>query len=136
MSETEGGPEILVVDDEAGIRKSLSMILKKEGYSVSEAANGQDAMNILSEGAQFDVVLLDIKMPKMDGMKLLGWIANHNIVTSVIMLSGLDETDMAASTVRIGAFDYLTKPVRKAALLEAVKKAVANTSDLREPVFA
>jgi DNA-binding response OmpR family regulator len=123
--------KILIVDDEEGIRKSLRYILSKEGHVIFQAADGRQAVEILSSNAGLDVVLLDIKMPNMDGMEVLEWARENGVTASVVMLTGLMEVDTAVKTMKSGAFDYLTKPVRKGDLLGVVKKAVKSARETR-----
>lgn len=123
--------KILIVDDEEGIRKTLRYILSKKGYVIFQAEDGRQAVDILAQNAAIDVVLLDIKMPNMDGMAVLDWIRENNITASVVMLTGLMELDTAVKTMKSGAFDFLTKPVKKEELMAAVDKAAQNTRAAR-----
>lgn len=132
-------PEILVVDDEAGIRELMSEILQDEGYDVRMAENGAAARNAL-EARIPDLVLLDIWMPDVDGVTLLKeWKSQGRLTMPVVMMSGHGTVHTAVEATRLGAFDYLEKPVAYKHLLETVKKAMdarparANvTGDLSE----
>ena len=109
-------PHILVVDDEPEIRNTVKDILEDEGYSVSVAENAQSARECRIEQTP-DLVFLDIWMPKEDGVSLLkDWKENEGMSTPVIMMSGHGSVETAVEATRIGAFDFIEKPL---SLLEA-----------------
>src|SRR5690606_12548970 len=113
--------KILVVDDEDIIRESLSFILRKEGYSVDEAENGEAAYNkILNDS--YDLVLTDLEMPQMKGIELLEEIKKLNINTSVIIITAFGSLETAISALRSGANDYILKPVEFDELLIKIKR--------------
>ncbi len=115
---------ILVVDDEVGIRELLSEILSDEGYIVKLAANALDARRLRQEERP-DLVLLDIWMPQMDGITLLKeWGAAGQLNMPVIMMSGHATVDTAVEATRIGAFDFLEKPITLPKLLATVERAL------------
>ncbi|MDR1367376.1 MAG: response regulator [Candidatus Accumulibacter sp.] len=117
-------PQILVVDDEIGIRELLSEILSDEGYSILLAENAAVARRIRGERA-LDLVLLDIWMPEMDGISLLKeWSAAGLLTMPVIMMSGHGTIDTAIEATRIGAVDFLEKPIALQKLLATVKDAL------------
>lgn len=115
--------KILIVDDEISIRETLKEILEYEGYQVIEASNGEDAYNLVKE-TNFDVVLCDIKMPKMDGMEFLGKAMEIAPGLPIIMISGHGSMDTAIEATRIGAYDFLSKPPDLNKLLVTVRNAV------------
>lgn len=116
--------EILVVDDEVGIRELLSEILFDEGYRVHLAENATQARNI-RERQQLDLVLLDIWMPDTDGLSLLKeWVAEDKLTMPVIMMSGHGTIETAMEAMRIGATDFLEKPIALQKLLATVAKAI------------
>ena len=116
--------EILVVDDEIGIRELLSEILYDEGYHVTVAANAAQARDFRNQRIP-DLVLLDIWMPDTDGVTLLKeWIAEGLLTMPVIMMSGHGTIETAVEATRIGAVDFLEKPVALQKLLGAVAKAI------------
>ena len=90
---------ILIVDDEKAIRKTMREILEYESYQIEEADNGVDALNLLRE-ENFDAVLLDIKMPKMDGLEVLDIVLKEKIDVPVIMISGHATVDIAVDAVK------------------------------------
>ena len=104
------GKWILIVDDEKNIRKMLSEMLSGEGYFVTEASGGREALKALAE-RDFDIVLSDLIMPKMDGIKLLEKIKQSYPDIAVIILTGYGTTETAVKAMKIGAYDYLQKPV-------------------------
>ncbi|TXG86290.1 MAG: sigma-54-dependent Fis family transcriptional regulator [Rhodocyclaceae bacterium] len=117
---------ILVVDDEIGIRELLSEILADEGHSVWLAENATAARRIRGEKRP-DLVLLDIWMPDTDGISLLKeWAANGQLTMPVVMMSGHGTIDTAVEATRIGAADFLEKPIALQKLLATVKKALKH----------
>lgn len=117
---------ILVVDDEDGIRKALRIKLSKKGYEIIEAEDGIAATEILQSDQKFDMILSDVKMPKMNGLELVEWIQEQEIIIPVVMLTGFIDLDTAVAAMKSGAFDYLTKPVKGDALLAAIDKAISH----------
>lgn len=113
--------KILVVDDEDIIRESLSYILTKEKYEVTEAANGKVAFDMLKESS-FDLVITDLEMPEMKGIELLDEIKKMNLQTSTIVITAYGSMETAIAALRGGASDYILKPVEFDELLIKVKK--------------
>ena len=119
---------ILVVDDEIGIRELLSEILGDEGHVVSLAENAA-AARLCRQGETFDLILLDIWMPDTDGVTLLKeWAAVGALTMPVIMMSGHATIDTAVEATRIGAIDFLEKPIALQKLLRAVQKGLDRGS--------
>jgi DNA-binding NtrC family response regulator len=114
---------ILAVDDESNIRRLIRNEFALEGYEVSTAKNGEEALQ-LCEQKQFDVVLLDVKMPQMNGLEVLKRIKETAQSTEVIMITGYGDIQSAVDSLKLGARDYLTKPFKLDQLLSIVKKAV------------
>lgn len=100
---------ILIIDDERAIRKTLSEILNYEGYKIDEAADGEEGLKKFSNAA-YDVVLCDIKMPKMDGIEFLEKARVINGDVPIIVISGHGNIETAVEAVKKGAFDYISKP--------------------------
>jgi len=123
--------KILVVDDEASIRKTLREILEFEKYDVDEAIDGLDCMVKLKK-AQYDVVIMDIKMPKMDGMEALERVQLLASDTPVIMISGHANIDTAVEAVKKGAFDFISKPPDLNRMLITVRNAMDKSSLISE----
>ncbi len=118
--------EILVVDDEVGIRELLSEILSEEGYRVRLAANAFQARDA-RRTARPDLILLDIWMPEMDGITLLKeWATSGMLTMPVVMMSGHGTIETAVEATRIGAVDFLEKPIALPRLLATVERALAK----------
>ena len=122
---------ILVVDDEVGIRRILKDILEFESFIVDEAIDGADGVAKVKAGS-YDIVLLDIKMPKLDGMEALEKIQAAKSDLPVIMISGHGDINTAVEAVKKGAFDYLQKPLDLNRLLITVRNALDKSSLIEE----
>jgi len=116
---------ILVVDDERSTLDALSTILSREGHDVLTVASGQEALTQLQE-EDLDLLLSDVKMPKMDGLALLRHVKAHHPGTVVIMMSGHQDVTAAVEAMKAGAFDYLVKPFGREDVLRTVQKALAH----------
>ncbi|HEX4958944.1 MAG TPA: sigma-54 dependent transcriptional regulator [Lacibacter sp.] len=114
---------ILIVDDEKAIRKTLTEILTYEGYKIDDAENGEEALKKLKEKS-YDVVLCDIKMPKVDGLEFLEKSRDINPDIPVIMISGHGTIETAVEAVKKGAFDYVAKPPDLNRLLITIRNAM------------
>jgi two-component system nitrogen regulation response regulator NtrX len=126
-------PNILIVDDEAGIRDSLAGVLTDEGYSASSAESGEACLERLRKGA-FDVVLLDIWLPGIDGLETLERIRQLDNPPEVIMISGHGTIETAVRATKLGAYDFLEKPLSLDKTLILVKNAVESKKLERENV--
>ena len=124
-------PHILVIDDEQAIRNTLKDILEYEQYKVSVAEDGEQAIAMCNENL-FDLVLCDIKMPKMDGMEVLSNLhANHPEV-AVVMISGHGDIETAVDAIKNGAYDFIAKPVDLNRLLITVKNGLEKNDLVQE----
>jgi len=123
MKSNKKNPKIFIIDDEEAIRKACRQVLIKEGYSVDTSGNGEEAVNILNK-SKFDVVLLDLKLPGIPGIKILDIIKSSTPETPVIIITGFASIESAVNSIKHGAFDYLAKPFRPEDLRSAVKKAL------------
>lgn len=117
------GSRILVVEDEDAAREGLVRLLEGQGYEVRAAASAEHADHWLS-AASFDLALLDIGLPGMDGVEFLRWALRINPTLAVIMTTGLDRVDIALECLKSGARGYLVKPVDPLFLMEAVRDAL------------
>lgn len=130
---------ILIIDDEKAIRKTLTEILSFEGYKIDEASDGEEGLKRFGEKS-YDVVLCDIKMPKLDGIEFLEKAKGINPDVPVIMISGHGNIDTAVEAVKKGAFDYISKPPDLNRLLITLRNAtekqdlVAQTKVLKRKV--
>ncbi len=122
---------ILIVDDESSIRKTLREILEFEKYEVNEAADGLDCLVKLKKHT-YDVIIMDIKMPKMDGMEALERVQLLAPDTPVIMISGHANIDTAVEAVKVGAFDFISKPPDLNRLLITVRNAMDKSALVTE----
>jgi DNA-binding NtrC family response regulator len=126
-------PVVLVVDDDLGLRESFQLILEDE-YEVLEAADGPTALNLLRTH-QVDLVLLDIRLPEMDGIEVLERIKTIDEGVEVILVTAVKTVRTAVAAMKLGAFDYLTKPFEEDELLALVSRALEKRSLEREVVF-
>lgn len=116
-------PKILIIDDEAPIRASLKEILEYENYQVMEAEDGAEGLKLATKFA-FDVVFCDIKMPKMDGLEVLDALVEKGIDSRVIMISGHGTVETAVQAIKVGAFDFIQKPLDLNRILLTVRHAL------------
>ena len=106
---TQSNVHILVVDDERNIRNNLRMVLEAEGYKVDTASNGDDALVRVKEGL-YDIVFVDIQMPKTDGLELLRYLRGLKPKMAVVMLTAYGTVARAVEAMKLGAVDFLEKP--------------------------
>ncbi len=122
---------ILIIDDEKAIRKTLSEILSYEGYKMDEAGDGEEGLKKFRD-KDYDVILCDIKMPKMDGIEFLEKAKESNPDTPIIMISGHGTIETAVEAVKKGAYDYISKPPDLNRLLITIRNAMDKTSLVAE----
>lgn len=122
---------ILVVDDEPLIRKSLYEILKIAGFKAQMAMTGEEAFNLLSNSV-FDIVITDMKLPKMSGLDLLYFIKKKSPETEVIMITGYGSIETAVEAIKKGAFDYVSKPIVDDEVKVLIQKILERKELLRE----
>ncbi len=122
---------ILVIDDEQSIRNSLKEVLEYEKYEVDLATEGREALEMFEKN-QYDVVLCDIKMPKMDGIEVLEEIYRQTTDIPVIMISGHGNIDTAVESIKKGAYDFIEKPLDLNRLLITIKNALEKGSLVTE----
>jgi two-component system nitrogen regulation response regulator NtrX len=128
----ERSARILVIDDEENIRKSLKMILEYEGYEFFEAATGEDGLEMLRETVGVDLVLLDIKMPGKDGIEVLTEIKQKPYSPEVVMISGQGTIQSAVEATKLGAFDFLEKPLHRERVLLSIRNALKQNTLTKE----
>lgn len=122
---------ILIIDDEKAIRKTLNEILTFEGFKIQEAGDGEEGLKMFTANT-YDVVLCDIKMPKLDGIEFLTKVSEVNPDVPVIMISGHGNIDTAVEAVKKGAFDYISKPPDLNRLLITIRNAMDKNSLSKE----
>jgi two-component system chemotaxis response regulator CheY len=118
---------ILLVDDEAQVRKPISIMLAKDGYEVVEAEDGAEAIEALRSGdnpLMVDTVLCDIRMPKIDGKEAIVYFRHQFPGVPIVVMTGYPDVELAVSLMRQGVRDYLIKPVTKDELLSVIRKSV------------
>jgi DNA-binding response OmpR family regulator len=115
---------IMVVDDEAAARVSLAEILRLQGYHVATAASGEEALSQLGKAGPFDLMMLDLKMPGMDGLAVIEAVGKVSPQTVIILLTAFGTLDTAIRAMRQGAHDYLLKPCPIPEILESVRKGL------------
>jgi len=116
--------KILIVDDDAGVRESLEELLRLEDYQADSSGSGEDALEALSEG--FDLVLLDIKMPGIDGVEVMHEIRKYHPDTRIIIITGYGSLESAIDAIRSGAQDYMLKPYTADDILLSINKALSE----------
>ncbi len=114
---------ILAVDDEESFLQVVQALLAEEGYKIDTAVDGVAAINILQQ-KNFDLVLLDIKLPRVDGIEVLKFIRDNSFDTQVIMLTGVHDIKIAVECMQLGAYNYVTKPYSGDELLSTIERAV------------
>jgi len=132
MNEQTDTQNVLIVDDETVVRNGIGRALERKGLRTRQAANGREALELL-DNQPFDLVLLDIRMPDMDGIQVLKEIRANHPKTEIIMITGYPTIDSAVHCVKLGALDYLVKPFRlddlEAALNKTSRKSGNDTID-------
>jgi two-component system nitrogen regulation response regulator NtrX len=118
---------VLVIDDETGIREAIRMTLEYEGYKIDEARSGQEGLDKAAK-VPYDAILLDIKMPVLDGIEVLENLKEQRITAPVVMVSGHGDVHTAVECTKRGAYDFLEKPLNRDKLLLTVRNAVRQRS--------
>lgn len=124
-------PSILIIDDEKAIRKTLTEILGFEGYKIDEAADGEEGLRKFKE-KNYDLVLCDIKMPKLDGIEFLEKAKEINCEVPIIIISGHGNIETAVEAVKKGAYDYISKPPDLNRMLITLRNAMDKTTLVAE----
>lgn len=113
---------ILVIDDEENMRHMLSVMLTRQGYLVDQAANGQEGLGCL-RGDLYDFILCDVRMPEMDGREFLLRALEEHVTAPVIMMSAYGSVETAVECMKLGAYDFISKPFKKDEIIMVLKKA-------------
>ncbi|HET6272708.1 MAG: Response regulator [Bacteroidetes bacterium] len=117
--------KILVVDDEDALRTVLSNELTSEGYDVSTASDGDEAISTIQKGL-YDLVLLDIKMPRLNGFEVLKFVKEKHPKTKVVMLTGFADLKNAIESKKLGAEDFVSKPYDLVDLLTTIERVLSE----------
>ncbi len=123
MSAENTAYKILVVDDEKSLRELLSILLQREGYRVDQAADGATAFSMAQETA-YDLIVSDIQMPKMTGIELLRQLRDQGDDVTIMMITAFSSTEEAVKAMKLGAYDYITKPFKNDEIRLVIKNAL------------
>jgi DNA-binding response OmpR family regulator len=123
---------VLIIDDEANVRRMMRLALESEGYEVEDAADGRTGLELFADGSRFDAVVLDQKMPGMDGIETLRLIQKKAPGATVIMVTAFGSIELAVDAMKAGARDFLKKPLTPALLRDALLAALAKRPATRE----
>jgi two-component system response regulator (stage 0 sporulation protein F) len=118
---------ILLVDDDPEFRKAMKKMFEKSGYNVTVAADGQEALEALSEES-FDLIISDLRMPNLNGMELMEELKRRRINLPVIFITAYGEVESYMDLMNLGAFEYINKPVKGQEILGVVRKALESAS--------
>jgi DNA-binding NtrC family response regulator len=124
---------ILVADDEPNIRRVLAAVFAREGYEVTAVQDGAEALRTL-EGEEVHAIVADLRMPRMDGMALLKHVVAEYPHLPVVMITAHGTVDTAVEALKVGAFDYITKPFEQEELTAVIRKAIVQSARSREEV--
>ncbi|MBI4593833.1 MAG: sigma-54-dependent Fis family transcriptional regulator [Candidatus Rokubacteria bacterium] len=122
---------VFVVDDDPDVRSLLGRVLSKSGFTAAEASSGAEAMAVLAR-EEFEVVLVDIKLPDASGLDILRWALEAGLDTEFVVLTGHADVETAVEAMRLGAYDFIAKPWRNAELVEVIGKAAEKKALRRE----
>jgi len=124
---SKGPANVLLVDDEIPFVETVTKRLSKKGITTSKAFSGEEALMQLERNAGLEIVVLDVKMPGMDGLEVLAEIKRHYPQVEVIILTGHGTFETALKGMRLGAFDYLNKPCELEELIKRIQEAIRKT---------
>lgn len=126
--------KVLIIDDDEAILDSCTQVLEKDGYSVKGARDGEQGLKIFNSES-FHLVLLDLKLPGLDGIEVLGHIKKENPETPIIIMTGYASVESAVEAMKLGAFDYMAKPFSPKELRVNIRKALNNRKMLMENLY-
>ncbi len=124
---------VLIVDDETNIRRMMQIALEADGYEVEDAADGLTALELFADGSRFDAVVLDQKMPGMDGIETLRQMLRRAPGATIIMVTAFGSIELAVDAMKAGARDFLKKPLTPALLRDSLHAAFSKESMRPEP---
>lgn len=125
MADARKGARVLVVDDEADMAESCVFFLTRAGYAAERAGSGEEALELL-QPARFDLVVTDLRMPRMSGLTLLQEIKQRDADVEVLLMTGYPDIESAVAAIKAGAFDYVQKPFTAESFMERVEKALEH----------
>lgn len=131
LPQTGSRGRVLVVDDEADVRKAVSLALTKSGYQVVEADDGKKAVEVISSDdnpLMVDVIICDIRMPNVNGVEAIAYFRRQYPALPIIVLTGFPDVQLATSLLKQGVADYVVKPVERDKLVAAVESAMKQYS--------
>lgn len=123
---------ILVIDDDEGMRYMMQTKLFQSGYNVTLAASGSHAMQIFQTGKKFDLVLCDLKMPLKSGIDVIRFMKDSGLTTPTIIITGFPEREKIISAAQMGIQDVLVKPVRHQELMKMIQKKLGAADEVEE----
>lgn len=123
---------ILIVDDEAAERVTLGEVLRLEGYRISLAGSGEEALSLMAQGGGFDLVILDLRLPGLNGLQVLEKLHHSNPEVIVILITGYGALETAIQAMRHGAYDYLLKPCPVEDILATVRRGLSELEQERQ----
>jgi len=126
MRSHESRASVLVVDDDPGVAGTVLEVLVREGFDVETATNGRQALDLLMSGRPFDLVITDVRMPKMDGLELLRQIRKWRKNLPVIVMTGYATLKNGLEALQEEAFDYISKPFDLKVLMKVVREALKS----------
>src|SRR6266496_1267441 len=124
---------ILIIDDEENIRRVMRLSLQAAGYEVGEAGDGERGLKAFGDGSGWDAVLLDQRMPGMDGLETLRQINERDATARVIMATAYASIELAVDAMKLGATDFVRKPMTPEILRNAVSAALSKSEDQPQP---
>lgn len=131
LPQTGSRGRVLVVDDEADVRKAVSLALTKSGYQVIEADDGKKAVEVISSDdnpLMVDMIICDIRMPNVNGVEAIAYFRRQYPALPIIVLTGFPDVQLATSLLKQGVADYVVKPVERDKLVAAVESAMKQYS--------
>ncbi|HSE84055.1 MAG TPA: response regulator, partial [Thermodesulfobacteriota bacterium] len=126
---------VLIIDDETGIRESLSVILEMEGYEVECADSAYSGLRLIDEGKNYDFIVCDIRMPGMDGIGFLEEVRDRDLGSILIMVSAYGTVEISIDAIKHGAHDYIGKPINSDELTLRMRMAWEREKLKRENLF-
>jgi DNA-binding NtrC family response regulator len=122
--------KILLVDDDPEFRRAMKKLFEKSGYDVTAAGDGEEALEALGK-SRFDLIISDLRMPRLDGIELMEEIKRKKVNVPVIFITGYGEVESYMDAMNLGAFEYINKPVKGQEILSVARKALETCGGSR-----